>query len=155
MLQRLGIRGKILAVVAVPIIVLLLAAGFVTFNAVGDLRSSRETEQLLTFVDDSGTLVAALQDERFIAANYDHSASNGLEKRTAARKALDGAIAALDASTAGGSSDAAAANKTAHAILNGWIRIAPKRDQIVRRDVPACDHSALDRIEQAAELRGL
>ena len=46
MLQRLGIRGKILAVVAVPIIVLLLAAGYITFQATTALGDATNGQQL-------------------------------------------------------------------------------------------------------------
>ena len=47
MLQRLGIRGKILAVVAVPIIVLLLATGFITLTAANALGDATNAQQLV------------------------------------------------------------------------------------------------------------
>ncbi|MFV0634637.1 ATP-binding protein [Demequina sp.] len=70
MLQRLGIRGKLLAVVAVPILVLVLAAGFITFGSVQDLNTARNAEQLIDTLDRARSLEDSLQAEREATANY-------------------------------------------------------------------------------------
>ncbi|MFN3866781.1 MAG: nitrate- and nitrite sensing domain-containing protein, partial [Demequina sp.] len=72
MLQRLGIRGKLLAVVAVPILVLVLAAGFITFGSLQDLNTARNSEQLIDTLDGARDLQAHLQDERYATANFVH-----------------------------------------------------------------------------------
>ncbi len=50
MLQRLSIRGKILAVVAVPIIVLVLGAGLVVWNTINNVQRSQNAVQLMNVV---------------------------------------------------------------------------------------------------------
>ncbi|MEX0913971.1 MAG: ATP-binding protein [Demequina sp.] len=70
MLQRLGIRGKILAVVAVPILVLLAAAGFVTYDATTQLSRAGNTTQLIDALDDGRAFATVFRTEGDYASNY-------------------------------------------------------------------------------------
>src|SRR5690554_8005228 len=77
MLQRLSIRGKLLAVVAVPILVLIVAAGVITLGSVQDLNSARNAEQLVDTLDRARALQDDLQTERSLAANFVHTVQAG------------------------------------------------------------------------------
>lgn len=62
MLRRLGVRGKILATLAVPIFVLALTAGWITWQSLQENRSAEQTAALmesLQLQDDAGSAVAA------------------------------------------------------------------------------------------------
>ena len=95
MLQRLGIRGKLLAVVAVPMIVLLLAAAFVVWNAAVEQTTSRNTAHLVDAVQSASSLIEDVQDERGNASNYLRTISDGDAKRITARTAVNTTVAAL------------------------------------------------------------
>jgi len=73
MFGRLGVREKILAVVAVPILVLVLAAGAVTVSAARTWESARNVTQLLTVIGAATDLSEALQNERGDSANFVHA----------------------------------------------------------------------------------
>ncbi len=105
MLQRLGVRGKILAVVAVPILVLVFAAGAVTFSAARQLDASQNVAQLLGVIRQAHDLVDNLQAERDAATNYTGIYRETLEQRETAWLGTDQAFldilqAALDAPAA-------------------------------------------------------
>src|SRR5665811_1490839 len=68
MLRRLGIRGKILAVLAVPLLVLFTAAGILSAQAWDQSRRAAAVQTLLTALGDSRELVGALQVERDTSA---------------------------------------------------------------------------------------
>ncbi len=89
MLGRLGIRGKIIAVVAVPILVLVVAAGVFTATANRNYSSAKEIDALLAIVQAANELSVALQDERYQGANYDDAFSDGDFRRTNAEAAVD------------------------------------------------------------------
>jgi signal transduction histidine kinase len=95
MFGRLGVRGKILAVVAVPILVLLIAAGAVTFSAARTLDSSQNTAQLLTVVEAAADLATALEDERDASTNFVDSFTQSDVGGTVAEAAVDSAYLAL------------------------------------------------------------
>ena len=62
MLRRLGVRGKILATLAVPIFVLALTAGWITWQSLQENRSAEQTAALmesLELQDAAGSAVAA------------------------------------------------------------------------------------------------
>ena len=48
MLRRLGIRAKVMAVLAVPMIVLLAAGGFISWNAIQELRYAKAADSVIT-----------------------------------------------------------------------------------------------------------
>jgi len=64
MLRRLGIRAKVLAVLAVPMLVVLLAAAFISSESLRDLRSERAAQQVIDLVAAYAPLHDALNDER-------------------------------------------------------------------------------------------
>ena len=64
MLRRLGIRSKVLAVLAVPMLVVLLAGVFISFEAIRDLRDSRTARQVVDLVATYVPLNDALNAER-------------------------------------------------------------------------------------------
>src|SRR5450759_5982990 len=81
MLRRLGIRGKILAVLAVPLLVLFVAAGVISVQAQDQSRRAGALQSLLLALGDSRDVVAALQAERDTSvlladANPSHSTIN-------------------------------------------------------------------------------
>lgn len=93
MLRRLGVRGKILATLAVPIFVLALAASWITWQSWRDSQTAEQTAALmrsLELQDDSGTAVA---EER----GLNIAATMGLP---GAEKALPGAQEATSAALA-------------------------------------------------------
>ncbi|WP_084104558.1 ATP-binding protein [Demequina sp. NBRC 110056] len=117
MLQRLGIRGKILAVVAVPILVLVLAAVFITFGAAQDLSTARNAEKLVETLDTARTLESDLQDERYSSVTYvnviQDSSSKLVQGRVATDEALATLVADLQASGADDANDLVAATYAA------------------------------------------
>ncbi|MFZ0159008.1 MAG: sensor histidine kinase, partial [Kineosporiaceae bacterium] len=68
MRRQLGIRWKVLAVLALPVLVLALAAGAVTFGALGDARLGRQVGAFAGAQDEVTKVVAALQNERLLSA---------------------------------------------------------------------------------------
>ena len=116
MLQGLGIRGKLLAVVAFPTIVLLLAASFVVFGAVTDQSSARNTEQLVTLVETGAAMVEDIQTERGDALNYVSATSDGLEKSSTAGTAVDITVATITAAAAADPAYAAVASAISAAV---------------------------------------
>lgn len=95
MIRRLGIRGKLLAAVAMPTIVLLFAAGFVIITSFNDLTAARNTDSLVGLLEQADPLVDTLHDERDLLTNYTHAVSDGSAKRITARQDLDRAVASL------------------------------------------------------------
>lgn len=70
MLRRLGIRWKILAILAVPIAVLTAGALFISLTAVSDSRSTRQVSNLIYAAEDMRSVVEALQQERHSALRF-------------------------------------------------------------------------------------
>ena len=95
MLQRLGIRGKILAVVAVPIIVLLLASGYITLAAVNALGNATNAQQLVATDKATQPFQAAFNVERDAAANFVDTFTSYSSARANAQSAIDVSIEAL------------------------------------------------------------
>jgi len=95
MLQRLGIRGKLLAVVAVPTIVLLLAASFVVFNAASAYTNGRNTTELVDVVETGIPAIAALQSERSEVSAYLRAILDGEADRLTARTNVDTSLTVL------------------------------------------------------------
>ncbi|GIG40725.1 ATP-binding protein [Cellulomonas phragmiteti] len=67
MLRRLGIRAKVLAVLAVPMIVLLVAGTYISYGAIQDLRYARATQTVVRTLDALSPLTAAFQQERILS----------------------------------------------------------------------------------------
>ncbi|NYI40083.1 sensor histidine kinase [Demequina lutea] len=117
MLQRLGIRGKLLAVVAVPTIVLLLAASFVVLNASSAYTSGRDTTKLVNLVESGSPVIAALQAERSDVSGYLRAISDGKSDRVIAQTNVDTAVAALTNAGVTDPAFAAIANQITAAIV--------------------------------------
>jgi len=87
MLRRLGIRAKILAVLAVPMLVLIGAGAWISWGAVQDLRQANAAEAVMETLQAYAPLSAALQNERIV------SQTGGSKDEIAeARKKVDGAL---------------------------------------------------------------
>src|SRR5690625_1643867 len=105
MLRRLGIRWKILAILAVPIAVLTAGALFISLTAVSDSRSTRQVSNLIYAAEDMRSVVEALQQERYSALRFINaddsdreSLVNELEQsRWLTDEALEGLRGHLDA----------------------------------------------------------
>ena len=63
MLRRLGIRGKVLAALSVPVVVLFLLAGLVSWQAIQEVRSTRAVQDVLEALEQSRLLAQSLQEE--------------------------------------------------------------------------------------------
>ena len=64
MLRRLGIRGKVLAALSVPVLVLFALAGTISMQSVEDVRVARTVNELLGALGQARSLSTALQAER-------------------------------------------------------------------------------------------
>ncbi|WP_448058449.1 nitrate- and nitrite sensing domain-containing protein [Cellulomonas hominis] len=64
MLRRLGIRAKVLAVLAVPMLLLVAAAAFISSQAIGEARTARAVDEVVGVFPHYFAVVSALQDER-------------------------------------------------------------------------------------------
>ncbi|MDQ0425686.1 sensor histidine kinase [Cellulomonas iranensis] len=89
MLRRLGIRAKVLAVLAVPMIVLLLAGTYISLGAIQDLRYAQATQNVVRTLDVMSPVSAALQQERILSLT-----GASAEQIAAARQATDQALSA-------------------------------------------------------------
>ncbi|MBD7919046.1 HAMP domain-containing protein [Cellulomonas sp. Sa3CUA2] len=88
MLRRLGIRAKVLAVLAVPMIVLLVAGTYISYGAIKDLRYARATQTVVRTLDALSPLTAAFQQERILSLT-----GAPKEQVDAARQVTDSALA--------------------------------------------------------------
>src|SRR5690554_1120631 len=70
MLRRLGIRGKVLAALSVPVLVLFLLAGLLSWQALQDVRSTRAVQDVLDALEQSRLLAQAIQDERAASIEF-------------------------------------------------------------------------------------
>ena len=69
MLRRLGIRAKVMAVLAVPMIVLLAAGGFISWNAIQELRYAKAADSVITTLQAYAPVSSSLQAERLLSLN--------------------------------------------------------------------------------------
>ncbi|MCJ7827154.1 MAG: nitrate- and nitrite sensing domain-containing protein, partial [Demequinaceae bacterium] len=124
MLGRLGITGKIFAVVAVPILVLVIVAVTVTTNAVQTYSAAQNTAQLLEVSEASHNLTTALQTERGAAANFLHFFDYATSQRDTREADTDAAyqdvLAALAAAPGVYRDEAVSARATLDAILTRY-----------------------------------
>ncbi|HEY3438288.1 MAG TPA: nitrate- and nitrite sensing domain-containing protein [Actinotalea sp.] len=97
MLRRLGIRGKVLAALSVPVLVLVLLAGVISLQSVTQARTARTVTSMLTVLQTSRLAVTALQAERVASVPFSDGNSS-LEVRAtleSTRTDADNAIAAF------------------------------------------------------------
>ena len=95
MLRRLGIRAKVMAVLAVPMIVLLAAGGFISWNAIQELRYANAADSVIATLQAYAPVADAVQQERLLTLN-----GAPAEEVAAARTATDAALAAAEPVTA-------------------------------------------------------
>jgi signal transduction histidine kinase len=96
MLRRLGIRAKVLAVLAVPIIVLLIAGAYISNTSIQKVRAASAAAQVIEVLDQYAPVSAALQAERAVTT----ASTIDKDKLAAARAATDKALAAVRPYTA-------------------------------------------------------
>src|SRR5665647_638815 len=96
MLRRLGIRAKVLAVLAVPIIVLLIAGAYISNTSIQKVRAASASAQVVEVLDQYAPVSAALQAERAVTT----ASTIDKDKLAAARAATDKALAAVRPYTA-------------------------------------------------------
>lgn len=94
MLRRLGIRTKVLAVLALPVLVLLLTAAYITTTSVGEARTAATVRDVVTTMPLYARAAEALQQERTLSVQQATDAALG-GSLSAARSATDDAIASL------------------------------------------------------------
>lgn len=119
MLQRLSIRGKILAVVAVPIVVLIGAALYLSLGALTDLNQARTTSALLNVVERAKTLNQALRTEGDAASNYISAWADYGGRHAESVEALDLTLATLDDLASANGVDAAMRDAVQQALQGG------------------------------------
>lgn len=95
MLRRLGIRAKVMAVLAVPMIVLLAAGGFISWNAIQELRYAKAADSVITTLQAYTPVSSSLQKERMLSLN-----GGSAEDIAAARAETDAALNAVRPITA-------------------------------------------------------
>jgi len=96
MLRRLGIRAKVLAVLAVPMIVLLAAGAYISYDGLRTARSAAAAATVVEVLEGYAPLGVALQQERALSVVADRDR----EQLDAARAATDAALAAVKPLTA-------------------------------------------------------
>ncbi len=114
MLRRLGVRGKILATLAVPVLVLVLGAGYLVVVAYDTWQYSRLQSSYLGAVVVQDELIGALQEERWTSVSVATGRTAYAAELGEARKATDDAISKLDRALRqmDRKSDSAAVNET-------------------------------------------
>lgn len=93
MLRRLGIRGKVLAALSVPVIALSVFAGTLSWQALADVRVANTVSQLLGVLDESRAVATALQGERRVSAEWLGPVERDREAVDDARRTTDETIA--------------------------------------------------------------
>lgn len=97
MLRRLSVRGKILAALAVPVLVLFAAAAIISAQAIGSARDASQTSALvgaLAAQDAAGTEIAAERTYSFLDATA--GTEDGEAQMMAQREKTDKALDARD-----------------------------------------------------------
>ncbi|WP_372593343.1 ATP-binding protein [Actinotalea sp.] len=98
MLRRLGIRGKVLAALTGPVLVLVLIAGLLSWQSVTSARTTGDGGKIAELLLPHADVVVALQAERTQATNL-AAGRPGADVETA-RAATDRAVATLSEATA-------------------------------------------------------
>lgn len=90
MLRRLGIRAKVLAVLAVPMLVLVLLGAYISVSAFDDLEEARATQRVTETLSAYQPLGQAIDNEYVVSMT-----TNDKEAIAAAQAATDQALAAV------------------------------------------------------------
>ncbi|HEY0189329.1 MAG TPA: nitrate- and nitrite sensing domain-containing protein [Cellulomonas sp.] len=157
MLRRLGIRAKVLAVLAVPVLFLLIAASYISVQAVVSVRTAAAVEDVVTVLPKYADVVEALQQERTLSmAAVSGTTSDDL---TTARSATDTAVTALTAATTDldvGSLDAQVGDAITSA-ANGQDDLTDLRARVDAASIPSSlvDSNYTDIIAAANDVPAL
>ncbi|MEN0130392.1 MAG: ATP-binding protein, partial [Brevundimonas sp.] len=90
MLRRLGIRAKVMAVLAVPMIVLLMAGAYISYGAVQNYRTASAAQSVVDVLEAYKPLSSAMEAERVVSLT-----GGSKEEVAAARQATDAALASV------------------------------------------------------------
>ena len=94
MLRRFGIRAKVMAVLAVPMIVLLVAGVYISYGAVQKYQDASAAQAVIKTLDAYKPLSAAIENERVVTIT-----GGSKEEVAAARAATDKALSEVRAVT--------------------------------------------------------
>lgn len=80
MLKRLNVQNKILATLAVPILVILVAATVFAGQSISAWREAQQTKNVVDLVDSGQTFIEIIQNERYWAIEYRRGAAGAGEE---------------------------------------------------------------------------
>lgn len=80
MLKRLNVQNKILATLAVPILVILVAATVFAGQSISAWREAQQTKNVVDLVDSGQTFIEIIQNERYWAIEYRRGAAGADEE---------------------------------------------------------------------------
>lgn len=138
MLRRLGIRAKVLAVLAVPVLVLLLTASSISVQAIGQARAADTVSDVVAILPQYAHAAEALQQERTLSVQ-EAGGNPQSDSMTASRSSTDEAITALEVALRNvdlSALDGRVAQAT-QAASDQHTTIAQIRDRIDAGSVPA------------------
>lgn len=95
MFRDLGIRGKVLTVLALPVLVLAAASGAVWLEAQAQVDRAQQTRAVSVSADHLGRLVVTLQEERLASVQVVTGDTDGRARLAAVRAATDVARVAV------------------------------------------------------------
>ncbi len=128
MFDNWGARGRILAVLAVPLAVLMVISGFATTAAAHETAAAHATEQVVEVARAAHDLLLDLQVERDAGSNFVDALPWALETRATARENTDAqyeaVVAAAEAAPPSVQAEARDALAAIDAILNGSAGLA-------------------------------
>ncbi|MBU5421065.1 nitrate- and nitrite sensing domain-containing protein [Cellulomonas hominis] len=138
MLRRLGIRAKVLAVLAVPVLVLLVAAGYIALQSVQEARTAAAVRDVVSVMPLYSRAAEALQQERTLSVQEASDSALG-GNLTISRSATDDAIGALGVALRGldlSTLDTRVSEAIQDA-SNQHIRLVEIRDRVDAGSLPA------------------
>ena len=89
MLRRLSVRGKILATLAIPVLVMVVAAAIFSFQAIRDTQVASQAKGLVELLDPSEDAMAALRLERQLSVDKINGVADAQTRLEEARVATD------------------------------------------------------------------
>jgi hypothetical protein len=156
MLRRLGVRGKILATLAVPIFVLAMVAVWISWTSYQDMRAAQQTSDLIASLEAQDRAGTAFAAERAlnIAVSLGIPGSKG--QLEAAQAETDAALDARDAILLTLETDALdpTVGAAVRRMLNDRGPVDRLQGQVIQGVVPVADASGRynELIQNALEL---
>ena len=99
MLRRLSVRGKILAALAVPVLVLFIAASLFSFQSIRDLQIAGQSQDIVALLDKGEVVTTALQAERVASIAVNDAPLGGAPEAIKARDTATASLMAAKAKT--------------------------------------------------------